>query len=137
MKVGTTSSGDQLAGQKRKLFRIALMAAFVLLLNMAVTITTSITLESWSKSTDLSLQCSFETLYTRDFDAYDFQIGQSVCPQKSVTFVYGTSDSICQSDCLWLPQIETRFMICSLKADLSPTDLANLEAPQEFDDYSW
>jgi len=78
---------------RRRLLAIAVMVCLCVLINTVVTVLTSSTLEEWSVSADLWLQCTlFETKYSRDWGAYGFEEGQSVCgPQRVNDFQGSTS----------------------------------------------
>ena len=65
------------------------------------TVSISWSLEEWSASSDLLLDCSFESWNTRNWNAYGLETGQSVCSAERVTFiltVFGR-DYSCKSDC--------------------------------------
>jgi hypothetical protein len=71
---GTISGGQQnkaVSAQKRRLFQIALQTSICLLLNVVVTITTSLALEDWSRTSSIWLHCkTLEREDSRDWDAY-------------------------------------------------------------------
>ena len=53
------AANEKIARQRKKLFRIALMTCACLLLNMAMTIGISVSLEEWAESENQKLDCSF------------------------------------------------------------------------------
>jgi hypothetical protein len=109
-------ANHQLKASKRRLLQIAVMASICVLANCIVTVLTSSTLEEWSRSADVWLQCTvFESHYAKDWDAYQFQKGQSVCTAEATTFVQGGNP--CMQDCKY-EEVQNRDG--SLRDDLSP-----------------
>lgn len=110
--------------QKMRVLRIAVMTSVCLLVNTVVTIMTSVTLEDWSKASDLDLQCSlFETWDTRDILSYSIEDGEMVCTLEDTTglaagdcgreeFDYGGPEVPGNRDCYYRPQYDSGRLKC-------------------------
>jgi hypothetical protein len=110
--------------QKMRVLRIAVMMSVCLLVNTVVTIWTSVTLEGWSKASDLDLQCSlFETWDTRDILSYGIEAGDKVCTFEDTTglaagdcgreeFDYGCPEVPGNRDCYYRPQYDSGRLKC-------------------------
>ena len=105
--VNTQNKGSpaqrQMAGVRRRILQIALLASCCLLLNLIVTIATSTALEEWSASSQVWLECSiYETPYVKSWDAYGFSDGQTACHKDSIVWVGNSllnEPLECVSDC--------------------------------------
>jgi hypothetical protein len=110
----------------------------------AATIATLDALEEWSTTTDIWLTCEIqESFYTRfalfcalwsqpdpptssgiDIDLscfrnlaqYGLIANQEICSAESVTWQQGTLP--CLSPCTFVPEVETKQMICAIQEDL-------------------
>jgi hypothetical protein len=86
-------------GQKRRLFQIALQTCVCLLLNVVVTAVISAALEDWNEASDTWLYCmNYDTMYTKQWDAYTFTQGQAVC-RSSAVIATEPARQECASDC--------------------------------------
>jgi hypothetical protein len=87
-----------IAGQKRRLFRIAFLTSVSLLMSLVISVFTGEVLKEWGRSSFLSLQCE---LYARsgeyNLDVYGFEDGTEVCSNASWTFF----DEACTSACIF------------------------------------
>jgi hypothetical protein len=88
-----------------------------LLLNIAATISTLIQLEEWSRTSDLWLECSIrESFFTRNWEAYNLEVGSEVCSLDNIKDSAGTT---CVSGCFYYPGIDVVHpMICGVEDDV-------------------
>jgi hypothetical protein len=69
-----------IAGQRRRLFRIAFFTSVSLLVSLVITVLTEAVLEDWSRSSDVWLTCTlYEKILSHNWDAYGFETGEEVC----------------------------------------------------------
>jgi len=115
------------------------MAAICLLLNMVATISISATLEDWSESTNVWLDCEVsESMITRDWPRYDFfgsTSGSAVCDMESVSEFIGSR--VCVSDCFWRPAVTTEGMICLTSSETTLDDVQELLGTYEANTNNW
>jgi hypothetical protein len=106
-----------LKSSKQRLLFIAVLASVFVLANCTVTVLTASTLEGWSQSADVWLQCTlFESKFGKDWDAYQFESGQSICAAKDTTFHQGSIP--CVQECRYIQEFQNREG--SLRQELSP-----------------
>jgi hypothetical protein len=108
----TTDGAREAIKQRRRLFHIAVMITACLLVMMGALLSTSLALEEWSRTADISLACAIkETPYARNWEAYGFDEGRivEVCSAKDVIQVKFP----CQSGCFWYPTIATNGLACN------------------------
>jgi hypothetical protein len=85
-----------LAGQRRRLFRIAFLTSVSLLVSLVITVLTAVMLEDWSRSSDVWLTCTlYEHGVSHNWDAYGFENGEEVCSDASWTLVGEACTSAC------------------------------------------
>jgi hypothetical protein len=108
-----TTRSEPLA-MRRRLLNIAGMISVCLLLNVMATVSTSATLNEWSRTADISLACEIkETWNSRSWDVYGFD-------NKTIVKVCSAEDSIpvgtfppCLDSCTWHPGITAGSLVCS------------------------
>jgi hypothetical protein len=104
--------GSEAAQRRRRLLNIALFVTACLILNVATTLRTSVKLEEWSRTSDISLACEIqETWNSRSWDVYGFDAENivEVCSaQDSVTILFP-----CVGACYWHPGISNHSLVCS------------------------
>jgi hypothetical protein len=87
-----------IAGQRRRLFRIAFHTSVSLLVSLVITVLTAGVLEDWSRSSDVWLECTlYEKELFHNWDAYGFENGEEVCSDASWT-LWGEA---CTSACIF------------------------------------
>jgi hypothetical protein len=87
-----------------RLFRVAFMASFVLLVNLALTISTSVVLEDWSRASDAWLVCELdENQFSRDWDSYGLKEGGIVCSAEAAVPCADCYDETgpCKTSCVY------------------------------------
>ncbi len=116
-KVGGTRqpqrSSESTTG-RRRLLNIAGMISVCLLLNLLASLSTSVKLKEWSRTTNISLACEIkETWSSRSWDVYGFDNG-------TIVEVCSAEDSIpigkflpCLDSCTWYPGITAMSLVCS------------------------
>ncbi len=115
---------------RRRLLNIAGMISVCLVLNVITTVSTSATLNEWSRTADIWLACEIkETWNSRSWDVYGFDNGTivEVCSAED-TIPIGKSLP-CLDSCTWYPGITVESLACSDErttleealADVSPT----------------
>jgi hypothetical protein len=89
---------QKIAGQRRRLFRIAFLTSVSLLVSLVITVLTAGVLEDWSRSSNVWLRCTrYEKGILHNWDAYGFENGEEVCSDASWTFW----DTACTSACIF------------------------------------
>jgi hypothetical protein len=112
------SSAARVNSQRNRLVRIAFMVSICLLLSVIATLSTSLNLEEWARSADISLTCSLgETWNSRDWATYGFQNGENARACKSESAIGVQWE--CVTDCLWLGGDTSSFMCSDVHATLS------------------
>jgi hypothetical protein len=87
-----------IAGQRRRLFRIAFLTSVSLLVSLVINVLTAGVLEGWSRSSEVWLKCTlYENTITHNWDAYGFENGKEVCSNASWTYW----DKSCTSACIF------------------------------------
>jgi len=96
----------KLSNVRRRLLMLSLQVSMCLLLNMGAVANLSTALKSWSESSTLHVDCTFEGLFTHNFDKYGFTQTEvrDVCSAASVTNT--ALETTCKSTCSWVPQAE-------------------------------
>ncbi len=97
-KTGQKVKDDPMADSKRRLCRIALTVGVLCVIQSGTNIWTSQTLSTWTKSSNLWLKCNFEVHMFRDWNAYGFSPGQTVCQAEDVVFSRGACKAPCRYD---------------------------------------
>jgi hypothetical protein len=109
----TTAGEREAIKQRRRLFNIAVMVSVSLLVMMGALLSTSLKLEEWSRTADISLTCAIkETPTSRNWEAYGFHEGNIVeaCSAElanEIQFVLP-----CASGCFWHSTITTNSLTC-------------------------
>jgi hypothetical protein len=115
----------KLSNVRRRLLMISLQTSTCLLLNMGAVVNLSSALTSWSESSSLHVDCTFEQMYTHDFDKYGFTQTdvRDVCSATSV-IAFGFEDKTCKGPCSWVPQAEkvgagqmNNYMVCATTSE--------------------
>jgi hypothetical protein len=98
---------------RRMLLNIAGMISVCLILSVIATVSTSATLNEWSRTADISLACEIkETWNSRSWDVYGFD-------DHTVVKVCSAEDTIpvgpltCLDSCTWHPGISVEALACS------------------------
>ena len=90
---------QKIAGQRRRLFRIAFLTSVSLLVSLVITVLTAGVLEDWSRSSDVWLTCTlYETTLSHNWDVYDFENGEEVCSSDAS---WSFSGDACTSACMF------------------------------------
>jgi hypothetical protein len=127
----------KISGQKMRLLRITCLTSVCLLMWLVITIVTAGTLEDWSRSSSIWLDCTlYETAYSRNWDAYDFEEGREVCSDLMNVFSQGDT-SACTSACIFKtkPFSLSLHLICTtandknIACDCTCDDLVKIERP--------
>jgi hypothetical protein len=85
-----------IAGQRRRLFRIAVLTSVSLLVSLVISLLTTGVLEDWSRSSNVWLTCTlYENEIIRNWDAYGFENGEEVCSNTSSISMHGACTSAC------------------------------------------
>jgi hypothetical protein len=126
MSRAVSDKAIEVANKRRRLLQITVMVALCLLLNTIATLSTTATLEEWSRTADLSLTCSIgETWLTRNWEAYGFNNEDlvNVCNAKAANGIQAQKP--CMSDCVWYPSLQDFTLIC-VQEDSGYTSLENM-----------
>jgi hypothetical protein len=118
----------KISGQKKRLFRIALMTSACLLMWLAITIATAGVLKDWSRSSESWLQCRLYKTHFSPMDTYSFEDGETVCSDAIWTFAGDACTSAChysKSSTLLECETETKSDVCDCSCD----DVVKLEKP--------
>jgi hypothetical protein len=70
---------QKIAGQRRRLLRIAFLTSVSLLVSLVITVLTVAVLEDWNRSSDVWLTCTLYERFSHNWDAYGFENGEEVC----------------------------------------------------------
>jgi hypothetical protein len=112
----STRAQRNIRGQKRRLFRIALLTTICLLVQGTITILISSTLEEWNDSSEAWLYCTLhDNGVFRNWELYGHTDGDVVCTdtdidRRGLEIVFGltlaqknplTQDVQCTSDCIF------------------------------------
>jgi hypothetical protein len=109
----TFTGASEVTKKRHRLLRIAIMTSFCLLVMMGALLATSSKLDAFNRTADLSLACSKETVYTRNFPAYGFTEGDSktkVCGNGGVT--ESPENLPCKDGCFWYPALTEQSLAC-------------------------
>jgi hypothetical protein len=124
----------KIGGQRRRLFQIALLTSVCLLMWLAITIVTAQKLGDWTRSSDVWLQCTlYETEWTHNWDAYDFEDEEEVCRDP----VWTRWNWTCTSACIFsksgnlssTPHLYCETSYLDMYCDCSCDDLVKIERP--------
>jgi hypothetical protein len=114
---GASDGAKRLATKRRRILFIAVMTASCLLMNMTATLLVSVTLDSWSRSEDISLNCNlFETFASRDWAAYGFGSEPTTVCSLNDLKPHGISSPglECTGACAWVPDLEDEYLVCPI-----------------------
>jgi hypothetical protein len=107
--------GKQSSNMRHRLLSIAGLISVCLLLNLVSTIATSVKLEEWTRTTELTLVCTIkETWSTRALDAYGFT-EDNIVEVCSGNEIIGSS-AICRGGCYWYPGVAKKYLTCATSA---------------------
>jgi hypothetical protein len=150
-----TQAQRNIRGQKRRLFRIAMLVSICRLIQGTITILTSSTLKEWSDSSEAWLQCTlYDTDFSRNWDAYGYTEGDVVCSlDKTMSNVGAVADinnalsgangtfveeRACTSDCAFTNEGQFPGLVCDsiasgetdpLGCSCSCDDIVQIERP--------
>jgi hypothetical protein len=99
--------------ERRRLLKIAGMMSVCVSLNVIASVSTSATLQEWSRTADISLACEIkETRFSRAWDMYGFHDDTvvKVCSAEDATTTTGSS---CVDSCTWNPEITVMTLVCA------------------------
>ncbi len=138
---GTTSShrrpagrGQQLSKLRHRLLNIAGLISVCLLLNVVSTIVTSVKLEEWTRTTELTLVCAIkETWNSRAWGAYGLTEDNivEVCSGDEII----SASTTCIGGCYWYPGVSYKYLTCASSIDGSLEDQAAAKALVDKDDW--
>jgi hypothetical protein len=121
VKTGQKVKEDPLAESKKRLCKIALTVGVLCVIQSGTNIWTSQTLSTWTKSSNLWLKCKFEVHMFRDWNAYGFSPGQTVCQAEDVVFSRGGCKAPCRYNATALDRSETDTS-CAVGNEYAPCD---------------
>ena len=126
--------GQQASKMRRRLLGIAGLISVCLLLNVISTIATSVKLEEWTRTSELTLVCTIkETWNSRAWDAYGLTKDNivEVCSGEEIILATGT----CIGGCYWHPGVSYKFLTCANPVMGSLEDQAAVKASVDKDDW--